>query len=92
MAVIVVYGNRFGCPYYVGNNAFWMEFVMVGYQAKKISRMTYNLDVPIKPPKKLIAELRNQTLEEVASEFDKMRNGGDTTAGFAIFIRSMKSG
>ena len=33
---------------------------------------------------------RNQVLEEVAQEFDKMKNGGDTTASFAIFVRGMK--
>jgi len=35
-------------------------------------------------------KIRNDTLEEVAREFDKMINGGDTTASFAIYIRSMK--
>ena len=35
--------------------------------------------------------IRNQVLEEVAREFDKMKNGGDTTAGFAIYVRNMKS-
>ena len=34
--------------------------------------------------------LRNQVLEEVAQEFDKMKNGGDTTASFAVFVREMK--
>lgn len=34
--------------------------------------------------------VRNETLEEVAREFDKMKNGGDTTASFAIFVRGMK--
>jgi len=86
LAVIVVYGNRVGCPYYVGNNAFWVGFIMVGYKSKK------DANIPVKTPEELVAELRNQTLEEVALEFDKMRNGGDTTAGFAIFIRRMKSG
>jgi len=33
---------------------------------------------------------RNQVLEEVAKEFDAMKNGGDTTAGFAIYVRSLK--
>lgn len=69
----------------MGNNAFWMGLIMVGYQSKK------DANIPVKTPKELVAELRNQTLEEVASEFDKMRNGGDTTAGFAIFIRNMKT-
>jgi hypothetical protein len=34
---------------------------------------------------------RNAVLEEVAKEFDKMKNGGDTTASFAIYVRSMKT-
>ena len=33
---------------------------------------------------------RNDVLEEVALEFDKMKNGGDTTASFAAFVREMK--
>lgn len=33
--------------------------------------------------------VRNQTLEEVAQEFDKMPFG-DTAASFAIFVRNMK--
>ena len=35
--------------------------------------------------------IRNQVLEEVAQEFDKMKNGGDTTASFAIYVRNMKN-
>lgn len=35
-------------------------------------------------------ELRNQVLEEVAKEFDKMTALGDTAASFAAFVRSMK--
>jgi hypothetical protein len=34
---------------------------------------------------------RNDTLEEVAQEFDKMKVFGDTAASFAIFVREMKS-
>ena len=33
--------------------------------------------------------IRNQTIEEVAKEFDKMPFG-DTSASFAIFVRNMK--
>jgi hypothetical protein len=33
---------------------------------------------------------RNDVLEEVALEFDKMKNFGDTSASFAVFVRSMK--
>ncbi len=35
-------------------------------------------------------QIRNNTLEEVAKEFDAMKNGGDTTASFAAYVRSMK--
>lgn len=33
---------------------------------------------------------RNEVLEEVAAEFDKMKVFGDTAASFAIFVRGMK--
>lgn len=35
-------------------------------------------------------QIRNNTLEEVAKEFDGMKNGGDTTESFAAYVRSMK--
>ena len=35
-------------------------------------------------------KIRNDTLEEVAKEFEAMKNGGDTTASFAAYVRSMK--
>lgn len=35
--------------------------------------------------------LRNDVLEEVAKEFDKMKSLGDTAASFAAFVRNMKS-
>ena len=35
--------------------------------------------------------IRNQVLEEVALEFEKMKNGGDTTASFAVYVRNMKN-
>jgi len=35
-------------------------------------------------------DIRNQVLEEVAKEFDKMRAFGDTAASFAIYVRNMK--
>ena len=33
---------------------------------------------------------RNNVLEEVAQEFDKMKAFGDTAASFAVFVRNMK--
>lgn len=35
-------------------------------------------------------KIRNDTLEEVAKEFEAMKNCGDTTASFAVYVRSMK--
>jgi hypothetical protein len=35
-------------------------------------------------------QIRNNTLEEVAKEFEAMKNGGDTTASFAAYVRSLK--
>jgi hypothetical protein len=35
-------------------------------------------------------DIRNQVLEEVAQEFDRMKNGGDTSASFASYVRGMK--
>jgi hypothetical protein len=34
--------------------------------------------------------VRNETLEEVAREFDKMKSIGDTAASFAAYVRNMK--
>ena len=34
---------------------------------------------------------RNDTLEEVAKEFDKMKSLGDTAESFAAFVRGMKT-
>lgn len=36
------------------------------------------------------SNLRNDVLEEVAKEFDKMKSLGDTAASFAAFVRGMK--
>jgi hypothetical protein len=35
-------------------------------------------------------QIRNNTLDEVAQEFEAMKNGGDTTASFASYVRSLK--
>jgi len=45
----------------------------------------YHYDVYVSPSQ------RNQVLEEVAKAFDAMKNGGDTTASFAIYVRGMKT-
>jgi hypothetical protein len=38
----------------------------------------------------IISKIRNDTLEEVAKEFDKMKAFGDTAQSFATFVRNMK--
>jgi len=35
-------------------------------------------------------KIRNDTLEEVAKEFDKMKPFGDTAQSFATYVRMMK--
>ena len=44
-------------------------------------------------PKKdyIIPVSRNDVLEEVAQEFDKMKAFGDTAASFAVFVRNLKT-
>ena len=41
--------------------------------------------------RKQLEEKRNDTLEEVAKEFDKMKAFGDTSASFARYVRDMKN-
>jgi 3-methyladenine DNA glycosylase AlkD len=38
----------------------------------------------------IIKKIRNDTLEEVAKEFDKMKAFGNTSQSFATFVRDMK--
>ena len=38
----------------------------------------------------IIEKIRNDTLEEVALEFEKMKAFGDTAHSFATFVRDMK--
>jgi CRISPR/Cas system CMR subunit Cmr6 (Cas7 group RAMP superfamily) len=35
-------------------------------------------------------KIRNDTIEEIAKEFEKMKNFGDTSASFAVYVRGMK--
>jgi len=57
----------------------------LGKQILRDLGQPYHYDVYVSPSQ------RNAVLEEVAKEFDKMKNGGDTTASFAIYVRSMKT-
>jgi len=38
----------------------------------------------------IVEKIRNDTLEEVALEFDRMKSFGDTSHSFASFVRGMK--
>jgi len=38
----------------------------------------------------IVKKIRNDTLEEVAKEFDKMKGFGNTSQSFATFVRDMK--
>jgi len=46
--------------------------------------------VSAKQVNEVYEKIRNNTLEEVAQEFDKMKAFGDTSASFAVFVRGMK--
>ena len=64
------------------------DYVSSGWRKRKVETET------MKRINEKILEVnnsnRNDVLEEVALEFDKMKNGGDTTASFAAFVREMK--
>ena len=36
-------------------------------------------------------KIRNDALEEIAQEFDKMKNFGNTAQSFAVYVRSLKT-
>ena len=38
----------------------------------------------------IVEKIRNDTLEEVALEFDRMKSFGDKSHSFATFVRGMK--
>jgi hypothetical protein len=38
----------------------------------------------------IVGKIRNDTLEEVALEFDRMKSFGDTSQSFATFVRNKK--
>lgn len=46
--------------------------------------------VSAKQVNEVYEKIRNNTLEEVAQEFDMMKNFGDTSASFAVYVRGMK--
>jgi len=56
----------------------------LGKQILRNLGQPYHYDVYVSPSQ------RNQVLEQVAQEFDKMKVFGDTAASFACFVRGMK--
>jgi hypothetical protein len=60
------------------------EFERIAHEAEMKKGQPYHYDVFVSPSQ------RNSVLEEVAKEFEAMKNGGDTTASFAIYVRGMK--
>jgi len=56
----------------------------LGKQILKAQGQPYHFDTYVSPSQ------RNQVLEEVAKEFDKMKAFGDTAQSFATFVRDMK--
>jgi hypothetical protein len=61
------------------------EFARIEHENAMKTGQPYHFDIFVSPSQ------RNQVLEEVALEIDKMLNGGDTSASFAAFVRGMKT-
>jgi hypothetical protein len=57
----------------------------LGKQILRELGQPYHFDIFVSPSQ------RNQVLEEVALEFDKMKVFGDTAQSFATFVRNMKT-
>lgn len=51
---------------------------------------TMSIDIPVNTQLVIPDVFRNAVLEEVALEFDKLKNFGDTSQSFARFVRDMK--
>jgi hypothetical protein len=60
------------------------EFERLERDIERKKGQPYHYDVFVSPSQ------RNQVLEEVAKEFDKMKPFGDTAQSFATFVRMMK--
>jgi hypothetical protein len=61
------------------------EFARIEHENSMKTGQPYHFDIFVSPSQ------RNQVLDEVALEIDKMLNGGDTSASFAAFVRGMKT-
>ena len=61
------------------------EFDRIEHENSMKNGQPYHYDVYVSPSQ------RNQVLEEVAKEFEKMKAFGDTAHSFAQYVREMKS-
>ena len=61
------------------------EFERIEHENAMKSGQPYHFDIFVSPSQ------RNEVLEEVAKEFDKMKAFGTTAESFATFVRNMKS-
>jgi len=61
------------------------EFARIEHENAMRNGQPYHYDVYVSPSQ------RDQVLEEVAKEFDKMKPFGDTAQSFACFVRNMKT-
>lgn len=52
---------------------------------QEIEGQPYHFDIYVSPSQ------RNEVLEEVAKEFEKLKAFGDTAQSFAAFVRGMKT-
>ena len=57
----------------------------LGKQILRDLGQPYYFDIYVSPSQ------RNEVLEEVALEFEKMKNFGDTASSFASFVRGLKT-
>ena len=69
------------------------EFERIAFKCKETERVNeskWNLEgIKVMSADEFRDMLRNETLEGIAQEFDKMKFG-DTSQSFAIFVRNMK--
>ena len=73
------------------NQAFEEEYQrMVRRKDWNEPQPTISMEIPITTKLVVPDIFRNAVLEEVALEFDKLRNFGDTSQSFARFVRDMK--
>lgn len=77
----------------INKNAPWPKKVVITNVFAELDPFREARDQLIEQKQKrsiAVAKARNDTLEEVAQEFDKMGVFGDTAASFAAYVREMK--